>query len=319
MKGGRELKEFYQSGSGSYQNKEHFYHSDEFNEESMPALGESGGEPLEPEDDSFRVFAGIAKAALIAIIGMILIMQVAHPHWMLIPDPVRESIGIGKHQHLVSGGWITDPEPTCTENGLQYTLCDVCKEKVEEKTIPAKGHVISDEWVISIKASCEEDGEEERRCTVCGESLERRKIDATGHQFPDEWTVIEEPTCIKKGTEARYCTACGKEETRELEMVPHKYVTKTTVNATCTAQGYRIDECSVCGDQRRTNYPALGHHFVATYDLTGEASAYCTRCGKTARELGYRTYPTIILVDGRSENVVYVYTSANSYVVAYFP
>ena len=320
MKGRRQkVNEFYQYGTGSFQEKEHFIHSDEFNEESMPQLGESGGEPLEAEDEPINSLAGIAKAALTAIIGTILIMQVAHPHWMLIPDPVRESIGIGKHQHLTSGEWITDPEPTCTENGLEYMLCTVCGEKAEEKELPAKGHVISSDWVTDKEATCETAGSEVRKCTVCGEALETREIPAPGHQFPDKWTVKQEPTCIEKGIEARECTVCGKEETRELDLIPHKYETKTNIRATCTEPGYKIEECTMCGDQKRTNYPATGHSFVAAFDPTGYAYAYCTKCGKTARELGYR-YETVTIATagGGSETVVRVYINGNEYVDAHF-
>lgn len=314
------MQEFRQYGSVSVSGKEHFYHSDEFNEESMPQLGESSGEALESEEEPVNIFAGIAKAALVAIIGTILIMQVAHPHWMLIPDPVRESIGIGKHQHLVSGEWITDPEPTCTENGLQYMLCTICGEKAEEKELPAKGHVVSADWITETDATCEGAGTEVKKCTVCNEILDSREIPALGHQFPEEWTVKEESTCIKKGTEARECTVCGKEETRELELISHKYVTKTYVKATCTEAGYKIEECSMCGDQKRTNYPATGHpSFVARYDNTGEAHAFCTGCGKTATQLGYREYGDMVYTHGYSEYAVLVFISPNnSPIIAYF-
>ena len=321
------VQEFYEQKSGSA-GEEYFIHSDEFNEKSMPDLGGSSGEPLESEKDSVRSFGVAAKVALVAVAAALLVMQVFHPRWMLIPDPVRESIGIGKHVHTPSGVWVVDHLPTCTLSGYEYMTCTECGQIIDEKTEPAKGHVITDEWVLEKEPTCVGLGEEVRKCTVCGEILQVRGVPALGHKKGKEWIVTKKPTCTEKGEEVRKCTVCGEilekrtvaatghmfgswtvieystcvkhgsekrkcsvcgfEETREKSLLSHNYVLIESVAATCTSSGYRLYECTMCGNRYRETIPATGHYFEMAYSYTRGPYAYCSRCGDTAESLGYR-------------------------------
>lgn len=319
------MQEFYDAEQTSYSAEEFFVHEDEFNEEAMAYLGESSGDPLESEDDATRPFAAIAKGALVAIAAAVLLMQVFNPRWMLIPDPVREVIGIGKHEHTPSGEWLLDHDATCTENGIEYMICTKCKEKIDEKEIPATGHSISDKWTVEKEPTCVEPGEEARECIICGEPLETKEIPALGHTKAKDWTVTKEPTCTKKGEKVKVCTVCGEvlekkdvaatghkfggwtvitystctthgsekrkcsvcgyEETRDRALLKHDYYLVETVQPTCTSNGYRLYRCSMCGAQYTETLWATGHSFVGAHTPM-EYYAYCTRCGKRPEELG---------------------------------
>lgn len=348
----RELKTEYSAG-------EYFLHTDEFNEEAIPELGSDPGEPLEQEEEGVKGFANIAKAALIAFTGALLLMQVFHPRWMLIPDPVRESIGIGKHQHTPSEEWIIDHEATCTEDGYGYITCIMCGEVLEEETYPAKGHIASGVWIREKAPTCTEAGKDVRKCTVCGEDLEVQDIPALGHKPAKEWTVTVKPKCTEKGEEVRICTVCGEitekrevpaaghkfgnwitttystcttrgseyrkcsvcghTETRQKGLIDHNYVLKDSSAASCESSGYRLYECTMCGDSYRETMPATGHSFAATRDETGMPYAYCTRCGKSAVQLGYDDqYNEYMGSDGDMHERVIVYLPDGSEIYAYF-
>ncbi len=321
------MQEFYEAEQTSFEAEEFFYHADEFNEEAMAYLGESSGEALESEEDDTKPSLTLLKAALVGVVGAVLLMQVFNPRWMLIPDPVRESIGIGKHEHTPSGEWILDYEATCTEDGSEYMICTACKEKIEEKKISAKGHSISDKWTVVKEPACVEDGEEARVCTVCGTPLETKSIPALGHTKAKNWTVTKEPTCTEKGEKVKACTVCGEvlekkdiaatghkfggwtvieysscvrkgsekrkcsvcnyEETRDRALLNHNYELVETVAATCNSNGYRLYRCSMCGDQYRETLYASGHSFVTHWSLADGIYAVCTKCGATVTDGSY--------------------------------
>ena len=68
--------------------------------------------------------------------------------------------------------WIADPQPTCTEEGRQYRVCQNCGERQEE-SLPALGH----EWEISVLVEASgkyRSGSAEFTCARCG----ARKMDA---------------------------------------------------------------------------------------------------------------------------------------------
>ena len=351
------MREFHEP-KAEYGAEEFFVHADEFNEEAMPELGSDPGEPLEQEE-GIKGFANIAKAALIVFTGALLLMQVFNPRWMLIPDPVRKSIGIGKHQHTPSEEWIIDHEATCTEDGYGYITCIMCGEVLEEETYPAKGHIASGVWIREKAPTCTEAGKDVRKCTVCGEDLEVQDIRALGHKPAKEWTVTVKPKCTEKGEEVRICTVCGEvTETREVAATGHKfgswitsvsatcttrgsqyrkctvcgyteyretgtinhnYVLVESVAATCESSGYRLYKCSMCGDSYKENIPATGHYFVAQHSYDRAPYAYCTRCGKTAEQLGYNDqYNEYMGDDGEMHERVIVYLPDGSYVYAYF-
>ena len=72
------MSEFYDPAESAGSGKEYFFHADEFNEKAIAELGEgAGGEALESEGENFKFVGTLAKAALISILGTILIFQAA--------------------------------------------------------------------------------------------------------------------------------------------------------------------------------------------------------------------------------------------------
>ncbi len=87
-------------------------------------------------------------------------------------------------------------EPTCTEPGSKYGVCNICGEILSTTLIPASGHQFS-AWNVSVAATYTQAGREETTCTVCG-LKQTREIAALGHNT-DESTVIKEPTYTEDG------------------------------------------------------------------------------------------------------------------------
>ena len=358
------MYEFRSAAENAGSGKEYFFHADEFNEKAIAELGEgAGGDALESEGENIKFVGTLAKAALISILGTILIFQAALPRKIIVPDPIRAAIGMGTHPHTHTNEWIVDREATCGEPGLEYTLCTECGERAEEREVAANGHTVSEEWVVERETSCAAPGLEVRRCTVCnevcesreipalehkpkddweiekeatctepgeevikcevcGQTLETREIEASGHKYPNKWTVRQEATCTRKGIEFRKCTVCEEEETREIDMVDHKFsswavrtestctkkgeeyrkcsvcgteetreialkdhtpVTKTTKEPTCTATGTQTKSCSVCGTViETTTLPAKGHSFPSTWTVRTEST--CAKKGVEYRK-----------------------------------
>ena len=168
------------------------------------------------------------------------------------------------------GIWITDKEPTCTEDGLEIRYCqrinDEDSEKpgpcdaYEERAIEALGHeVVVDK---AVEPTCTETGlTEGSHCSVCGETLTPQTvIDAKGHDFGD-WNEVTAPTCTDKGLEQRDCKNCDESETRDIEANGHTWVIDPEVPATPTKPGLTAGEhCSVCGEVRvaQKEIPATG-------------------------------------------------------------
>ena len=146
------MDEFRSTAENAGSGKEYFFHADEFNEKAIAELGEgAGGEALESEGENIKFVGTLAKAALISILGTILIFQAALPRKIIVPDPIRAAIGMGTHPHTHTNEWIVDREATCGEPGLEYTLCTECGERAEEREVAANGHTVSDEWVVPVR------------------------------------------------------------------------------------------------------------------------------------------------------------------------
>ena len=122
---------------------------------------------------------------------------------------------------------VDDVPPTCTTDGRQEMLCEVCGEK-ETKTIPALKHNYS-KWIESKHPTCTEPGEKQRRCTRCGE-IEKNILPIIEHRF-------EGRSVNPDGTETSYCVHCGISKTR-----PSNSTSNSTSNVTSniTSMGLTI-------------------------------------------------------------------------------
>lgn len=136
------------------------------------------------------------------------------------------------------GDWITDREPTCTEEGHKYRECNTCGEKQGEE-IQASGHSPKEEW----------DSDEANHwhaCSVCGEKLDKETHDAEdwssnetdhwhvcdtcgesfdldAHEF-DEWITDQEATEDEEGARHRICSTCEYIDYGIIPTIPHQHI-----------------------------------------------------------------------------------------------
>ena len=187
---------------------------------------------------------------------------------------------------------VTDPEPTCTAEGLKTLTCD-CGYSYTE-SVAMVDHTKGSVKIENYKdATCEEAGsyDEVYYCTECKVELQRDTtvIPATGHTPAEAVTEnYEAATCTQDGSydTVVYCSVCDKQLSRIPTTIPkaHSY-TSVVTPPTCEAQGYTTYTCSVCSDSYVADYTdALGHDYVAgeTVAPTCEAEGYtvytCSRC-----------------------------------------
>ena len=84
------------------------------------------------------------------------------------------------------GEWITDLEPTCTEDGSKHQVCAVCGETLKTESIDATGH----SYVATVvDPTCITQGYTLHTCSVCGDSYEDSYVEAIGsHNFQESDT-----------------------------------------------------------------------------------------------------------------------------------
>ena len=198
------------------------------------------------------------------------------------------------------------------ENGLHYTLCTVCGERLDceyteaviDPTCTSAGYTVhtctncgssyidtiiegGHKWVTTVTPPTHtEPGYTLYECSVCKESYKTDYTAPAGHVF-DEGTVTKEATCTAKG-EMTYTCSCGVTHTAPIPMTEHALSAAVTA-PTCTELGYTTHSCKHC-DYSYTDTPvgALGH----TWDMgivtaapsltkTGKLIQTCTVCKET--------------------------------------
>ena len=164
--------------------------------------------------------------------------------------------------------------PTCTQTGLETSVCTRCGETIE-RIIPATGH--TEEVIPGTPATCTETGLSDGvRCSVCGAVLvAQEEISAKGHTY-GETVVIEEASCLSDGKQESVCVDCGETVTEKIPALGHDRVYEPAIEATCETSGRtgRV-VCGRCGMEIEggETIPPLGH------EIEGDE---CINCGKEA-------------------------------------
>ena len=195
---------------------------------------------------------------------------------------------------------VTDKAPTCTEEGLQHGVCDVCGEDMEDKVIPALGHneVIDD----AVAPTCTEGGlTAGKHCSVCNAVTEEQKeVAARGHDM-DAGVITTQPTCTDAGVKTYTCKrGCGHTTTASVDATGHNLIDKVGKAATCTDDGYTAYKaCTKCDHiEGKAVIGAVGHDMDAGVITTQPT---CTSEGvKTytcKRECGYTTTESVSVID----------------------
>jgi len=171
------------------------------------------------------------------------------------PDPVPTA---APHQHFAKGMTVEIVEPTCTDPGRTWYVCNepYCTYKIEGEYISPKGHG-NGGW---------------------------------------EWKTITPSTCTTQGLEYHVCLDCWArgvvfyDDSRAANVLPHEFGEyEVQIPATCTQEGYRTRACKNCGyvdPQDPNQYMApLGHTPNLTrgkiYVDPAKQSCYwyeCARC-----------------------------------------
>ncbi len=95
-------------------------------------------------------------------------------------------------------------EATCSQTGLEKTICSDCDKVLSEKTISKLNHSESG-WIIQTQASCQSTGSKHKKCTECEEVLETQIVsDAYEHNYVNGECIgcgDEEASHITEGLE----------------------------------------------------------------------------------------------------------------------
>ena len=198
------------------------------------------------------------------------------------------------------------------ENGLHYTLCTVCGERLDceyteaviDPTCTSAGYTVhtctncgnsyidaivegGHKWSTTvIPPTHTEPGYTLYECSVCKESYKTDYTAPAGHVF-DEGTVTKPATCTEDG-EMTYACSCGATHTAPIPKTDHE-LADTVTAPTCTELGFTTHACKHC-DYTYTDTPvaALGHKWdsgkvaaAPTLTETGTLLQTCTVCKAT--------------------------------------
>ena len=188
---------------------------------------------------------------------------------------------IGAALGHTDGAWITDKEPTCTEDGSKHQVCSVCNATIKTETLTKLGH--TEVVDAAVAPTCTTDGKTEgKHCSVCNEVLVAQTVvNKLGHTEVIDAAVA--PTCTADGkTEGKHCSVCNVVLVAQtvVNKLGHTEVVDVAVAPTCTTDGKTEGKhCSVCNEVliAQTVVGKLGHT-----EMTDVAIApTCTTEGKT--------------------------------------
>ena len=108
-----------------------------------------------------------------------------------------EKCGMKRWEYLPTmphqlGDWIIDRNPTCTESGYRYQICEVCGSHVNGESIAPTGHAFG-AWSRFVMVEDAAYEVEIRFCNTCG-YYELRQADPANPTEPTEPTTPTEPT-----------------------------------------------------------------------------------------------------------------------------
>lgn len=154
----------------------------------------------------------------------------------------------GEHWRYVNGemtvwttvhhewGVINVVAPTCTQDGCDLQICELCGDEKRTNVTPLLGH----DWEIqeTVAPTCTEQGYSVRKCAECQTDEKINYVSATGHSWGDKSIVA--PTCTDEGFDKRVCDVCQDVE-------------KTNI-VSANGHGEMLNgNCTVCGSQLATD------------------------------------------------------------------
>ena len=188
----------------------------------------------------------------------------------------------------VWGDWVTEKEPTCTQDGLRRRTCVKHGTNSQTEVIPATGHKYTKRF---IPASCTDDGFSVYTCSLCGASYSEFAGAAAGHNYVVTETI--EPDCKKAGSKTFECDVCGDTYTEEFgEPSGHRYQSKVIKAPGCEEPGETSFTCTDCGHSYLVSEPAIGRHEFGGWTVETAPAAgvqglrymECLQCGLRREE-----------------------------------
>lgn len=179
-----------------------------------------------------------------------------------------------RYNHGANRGELIVIAPTCTEDGVSYSICLDCNVLLSKDTAgrPRLGHDC--EWN-------ELNGIEYKTCKRCNAVVNIKpvglpeKINITDPDHPDnplhvhiynKPVIVSEPTCVLSGVKNNVCI-CGDTISEVLPKRGHIYEDNYTIDieATCKTDGEKSIHCSVCGEKRDKVFIPRKHRYENNY------------------------------------------------------
>ena len=174
------------------------------------ACGATKTEPIPTTEHDFSVEVTAEVPATCTTEGKTAVMKCANC------EATQGGEAIPVTGHTVTT-WELVEKATCSAEGKERGVCDVCGESVEQ-AIPVDPVAHAFDEGTETAATCEADGKVVYTCTLCG-ATEEVAIPATGHSW-DEGVVTTEPTCTEDGVRTYTCAACGATRTEAISATP---------------------------------------------------------------------------------------------------
>ncbi len=189
-------------------------------------------------------------------------------------------------------------EPTCIENGIQESVCDICGEDSIYESIPALGHDYS--VAVTVQGDCQHRSYTYMTCSRCGtaETDENGEIIYTYGDYGDHvwatnedgsWLILEEdivtpPTCASAGkgyVRCIYYDICGSKMLVDIQTTDCLYENEVHTDLGCCEYGYTEYTCVYCGSYQMDEDDDTQTYKVYD-DYYGSCSyeyGICTECG----------------------------------------
>lgn len=163
------------------------------------------------------------------------------------------------------GEWVTELEPTCSEEGRRGRKCTEC-DKVDYEAIPPTGDHHSSKWVTDKEVTCEADGEKHKVCDDCGAIFDRMTVEKA-HRF-------ENDACLHCGISVDMIFTFTYSDYKDTYSIAENEDTTTpsAVILPSTYKGKRIDSVDYLGFSSNTAIKSVT--IPEGYSTIGERAFY---------------------------------------------
>ncbi len=173
--------------------------------------------------------------------------------------------------HL-DGCWAKAREEKCTTDGIRYTYCTVCKDKIKYENIAAAHDWDMEHANVLVPPICDEEGLAEYECRNCTETLVKEFVDKANAYHKNEQFVemLKPATCVSEGVKKMECTACGGSWTVVVPIDPSNHAWEKDAkleDATCyTGKENWTWHCTDCGERKEDVVDVAPENWIHDYD-----------------------------------------------------